>query len=78
MQALETLTLGEVARVEELSGMSITAMGAADAPQAKLMAAVAYVLKRREDAEYKFADAMNLTMEQVGEFLGLGDTPKSE
>lgn len=75
-----SLTMGEIASVESLSGQPISAMGDENAPKGKLMAALAYVTKKREDASYTFEQAMNLTMEQVTEILGLDDDedPKEE
>ena len=64
------LTLGEISKVEELSGISINEIGG-NAPQGKAMAALVFVLKRREDQGFTFNDAMNLDMDQVNEILGL-------
>lgn len=69
--ALEHLTLGEVAAIENLSGMSIKAMADDEAFMGKMMAAMAYVIKRRTSPDFKFEDALNLTMEQANEILGV-------
>lgn len=69
---IESLTLGEVSRVEELSGQSIALLGAGNAPMGKTLAALAYVFKRRSDLTYKFEDALNLTMDEANAILDLG------
>lgn len=67
------LTLGEIAKVEELSGMSINAIGNETSPQGKTLAALVFVFKRREDTKFTFNDAMNLGMDEVSEILGLNE-----
>ena len=76
--ALEHLTLGEVAAIENLSGMSIKAMAEGDSPMGKMMAAMAYVIKRRSNPDYTFADAMNLTMEEANEIMGVVEADPTE
>lgn len=76
--ALQRLTLGEVAAIENLSGMSIKAMAEDDSPMGKMMAAMAYVIKRRSNPDYTFADAMNLTMEEANEIMGVVETDPTE
>ena len=71
MEAINKLTLGDVAAVEELSGQSIGAMGDEDAPKGKLLAALAFVTKRKSDKNFTFADALDLTMDEVTEIIGL-------
>ena len=73
MEAINRLTLGDVAMVEELSGMSIASMGDEDAPKGKLLAALAYVTKRKSEKDFTFQDALNLTMDEVTEIIGLDD-----
>lgn len=65
------LTLGEIAKVEELSGISINEIGSGHSPQAKAMAALVFVMKRREDQSFTFKDAMDLNMDEVNEILGI-------
>lgn len=69
-KTIQSLTLGEIAAVESLSGQSIDSLGNSDAPKGKTMAALAYVFKRRQDPTFKFDDALNLTMEQATAVLG--------
>lgn len=75
---VEQLTIGEIAKVEELSGQSINALGDPSTPQGKVMAALVYVFKRRNDQSFKFEDAMNMQLSEIQEVLGLEDEdPKS-
>jgi hypothetical protein len=73
MSIIDRLTVGDVAIVEEHSGMGIAALGDEQAPKGKLMAALAYVIKRKQDKGFTFADALNLTMDEVTEILGLDE-----
>src|SRR5690625_3233921 len=66
------LTVGEVAKVEELSGQSIAAFGT-DAPMGNMLGAIAFVVKRREDRKFTWNDAMALTMTEVNEIIGVGE-----
>ena len=70
---IQKLTLGEIAKVEELSGLSINEIGSQKAPQGKALAALVFVMKRRDDNKFTFADAMDLSMDEVTEILGLND-----
>lgn len=69
------LTLGEVAAVEELSGLSMTEIGEPGVPLGKFMAAVAYVIRKRTDPEFTFADALNLRMDDLDELTAVAGTP---
>lgn len=73
MQIIDRLTVGDLAIVEELSGQGIAVLGDETAPKAKLMAALVYVFKRKQDKDFTFQDALNLTLEEAQEILGLSD-----
>ena len=60
-----TLTLGELAQLEDLAGASLSSFGDEAAPKAKLMAALVYVIKRREDKDYTLVKAQSLTLEET-------------
>ena len=72
---ISRLTLGEVAAVEELSGLSMTEIGEPGVPLGKFMAAVAYVIRKRTDPEFTFADALNLRMDDLDELTAVAGTP---
>jgi hypothetical protein len=78
---IQKLTIGEVAKVEELSGLPISALADENKPKGKLLVALVYVIKRREDESFRPHDAEKLTMEEVNDILGLSvdegeDDPK--
>jgi len=80
---IQKLTIGEVAKVEELSGLPISALGDENKPKGKLLVALVYVIKRREDDSFRPHDAEKFTMEEVEAILGLNaqedeDDPKGK
>lgn len=67
------LTLGEVAKVEETCGIALSEMDAPDKPKGKALAALVWVFKRREDRAFKFTDALDMTLAEAQDYLGLED-----
>lgn len=67
------LTLGEVAAVEDLSGRSIDSLGEEGSPKGKLLAAIAYVVKRRQDPTFTFNQALGLSLSEVENIVDFGD-----
>lgn len=67
------LTLGEVAKVEELSHLPITVMGDDERPKGLLTAAIAFVIKRRSSPEFTWNDALALTLDQANDIVGISD-----
>lgn len=67
------LTLGEVAKIEELSDMPISALGDEDRPKGKALAALFFVAKRREDPKFTWNQALDVPSDEATAFLGLGD-----
>lgn len=74
MNVLQKMTLGEVATVEKLSGLSIVDVGEPGTPLGKFMAAIAYVWRKRTDPGFTFEDALNLPMDELNGLLG-GEEP---
>lgn len=66
---IKNLTMGEISKVEELSGLPIGALAEDDKPKGKLMAALAFVIKRREDPKFTLEAANNMTMEEITALL---------
>lgn len=66
---IKNLTIGEIAKVEELSGLPIGALGEEDKPKGKMMAALAYVIKKREDPKFTLEAANQLTMDEISAML---------
>lgn len=67
------LTLGEIAKVEELSGVAVGLIEDAGTPKGRMFAALAYVMKKRDDPSYTIAKAEALTLDEVTEMLGDND-----
>jgi hypothetical protein len=67
---LQTLTLGEVAKIEELSGLSMSAIGDDDAPKGAVLAAFVFVIKRRTDREFTWNAANGVTLPEAMALMG--------
>lgn len=72
------LTLGEIGIIENMSGQPLAALSDSDKPKAKLMVALAYVIGRRGNQNYTFADAEAMTLEQITDMLDMGDDDDEE
>lgn len=72
------LTLGEIAKVEELAGTGIASFGDDTAPKGKLMAALAFIIKKRTDKDFTFAQALELTEDDLTDLLGVEEDPKEQ
>lgn len=66
---ITNLTLGEVATVEELAGRSLSTLNDENTPKGKIMAALAYVIIKRDDPKYTMRQAEGLTMEDVNKLF---------
>ncbi|RZU66749.1 hypothetical protein EV379_3115 [Microterricola gilva] len=70
----DSLTLGEVATIEDLSNQSISTIADATSPKGKALAALAMVVKRRSgEPGFTFNQAMGLTLDQANEVIGLNE-----
>ncbi|MBZ4485961.1 hypothetical protein LQ938_09720 [Microbacterium sp. cx-55] len=65
-----TLTMGEIARIEKLGGVPVSTFASGNVPLGAPMAALALVLKNREDKAYTWNDAQSLTFPEVAAILG--------
>lgn len=75
----DSLTLGEVAFIEDLSGLPISAIADADMPKGKALAAVVTVAKRRNgQPDFKFNDALKVPMSEVNALLGISEEETEE
>ena len=59
---LNDLSIGEIVSIEELTGLPFDAMTDPDKPKGKLLQAIAYISKRRDNPEFTFEDAGNLKL----------------
>lgn len=67
----DSLTLGEVATIEDLSGFAISSLSD-QTPQGKFLAALVMVVKRRTgEPTFTFNAALNVPMTEAHTFLGL-------
>lgn len=74
---INSLTLGEVAKVEELSGLPFAAIADDEKPKGLALAALAFVAKRRADPKFSWNDAQSLTFTDFAELISMGDdTPE--
>lgn len=79
MLDFSSLTGNEVALIEDLSGLSIDTLSAEGAPKAKLLGALVLVGKRRDgDKSFTINKAMNMTLPEMTEYLGLGEDAPDE
>jgi hypothetical protein len=68
---ISRLTLGEIAKVEEIAGQTINSLSDNEKPKGKLLIGLAYVIKRRENPKFSMLEAEALTMDDISEILGL-------
>lgn len=74
----DTLTLGEVATIEDLSGYGIGALDK-QTPQGKFLAALYMVAKRRSgEPTFTFNQALRVSISEAQTFLGIEDEDEDE
>lgn len=79
MLDLESLTLGEVAAIEELSGQGINAIADDDRPKGKALAALVMVIKRREgEPTFTFNQALAVPLSEANALVGGDDDENGE
>ena len=59
---LNDLPIGEIVTIEELTGLPFDAMTDPDKPKGKLLQAIAYISKRRDNPEFTFEMAGDLKL----------------
>jgi hypothetical protein len=78
----KTLTLGETAAVEGISGLPIDALNDPTAPKSKLIAALVMVLKKRSDPDFTLDDAWAMDTQDaaalIQDFFGDEEDPKDK
>ena len=71
---MSSLTLGEVATIEDLAGVPLSAIETA--PQGKFLAALVMIVKRRSgEPTFTFNQALAIPMDEAQQLLGF-DTPE--
>ena len=64
---LNDLTIAEVCEIEDRTGLPLDAMGQADKPKGRMLQALAYIVKRREDPEFTWEMAGELKITTTAE-----------
>jgi hypothetical protein len=54
---INDLTIAEVVEIEDLTGMPLDALGQADKPKGRMLQALAFISKRRDNPDFTFEDA---------------------
>lgn len=67
------LTLGEVDKIETLSGLPATALDDDTAPKGRLLAALVFVASRRYAEPKSWDECMAMPMVDATEYLGIDD-----
>lgn len=69
---LAGLTLRELYEVERVAKVKVGALGDAKSLGAREMAAIGWVIRKRDDPGYTFEQALELTMGEVNELIAGG------
>jgi hypothetical protein len=64
---LNDLTIAEVCEIEDRTGLPLDAMGQADKPKGRMLQALAYIVKRREDPAFTWEMAGELKITTTAE-----------
>ena len=63
------LTIAEVVEIEDRTGLPLDALGQADKPKGRMLQALAFIVKRRENPDYTWEEAgalkINTTSEKI-------------
>ena len=54
---INDLTIAEVVEIEERTGLPLDALGQADKPKGRMLQALAYISKRRDNPDFTWEDA---------------------
>ena len=65
-----TLNMGEIALIESLSNAPFAVLAEEDKPKGLALAALAFVIKKRENSEFTWNDAQALTLAEVTALIG--------
>lgn len=62
---INSLKLSEISDIERLGGRSVASFADGEAPKGRMLQALVYVFKRREDPKFKFEDAGDISMTEA-------------
>ena len=61
------LTIAEVVEIEDRTGLPLDALGKADKPKGRMLQALAFIVKRRENPDYTWEEAGELKINTTSE-----------
>ena len=61
------LTIAEVVEIEDRTGLPLDALGQADKPKGRMLQALAFIVKRRENPDYTWEEAGELKITPTSE-----------
>ena len=70
---INDLTIAEIVTVEELTGLPFDALTDPDKPKGRMLQALAFISKRRENPDYTFEMAGELSISMESEELDFTD-----
>ena len=72
---INDLTIAEVVEIEERTGLPLDALGQADKPKGKMLQALAYISKRRDNPDFtwEMAGALKISTDATPVDPGDGD-----
>ena len=70
---INDLTIGEVVLIEEMTGLPLDALGQPDVPKGKMMQALAFISKKRDDPDFTWEQAGELKINTTSEPVPLED-----
>lgn len=65
-----SLTLGEIAFIEDYSGLPLAELSNESAPKGRLLAGMAYVIMKRDNPKFTIAAAEKLTLKEATALIG--------
>ena len=70
---INSLTIAEVVEIEDRTGMPLDALGQTDKPKGRMLQALAYISKRKDDPSFTFEDAGALKISTTSSKAGPTD-----
>ena len=64
---ISDLTIAEVVLIEDKTGLPLDALGDADKPKGRMLQALAYIVKKRQDPAYTWEQAGELKINTTSE-----------
>jgi len=70
---INSLTAGEVAQIEEKAKQSFTSISDDNAPKGRLFAAIAFVVRKRDNDKVTFNECLDMPLGDIMALIGLDD-----